>query len=69
MSEDHVLMICGLFFLYPPYRRSAVSVVFVFKNSQNDAIPVNPIMLPFDYIHSERLKTVLSVGFGANHLD
>ena len=46
-------VICVLFLLCLPPRKSSVSVVFDFNASLNDVAPLSPILLPVDYLRME----------------
>ena len=47
--------ICVLFLLYLPQRSSFVSVVFDFNASLNIVVSVSPILLPVDFMGTEKI--------------
>ena len=52
---------CVFFLLSSPHRLSAMSVVFDFNASLNDAAPVSPILFPVDVKKNRKSELLMDV--------
>ena len=60
-SELLMDVFCVFFLLYSPLRLSAVSVVFDFNNSLNDAAPLSLMLLPVDENRNGKSKLLMDI--------